>query len=543
MPAKTVSAITLAAIAAVSSAIAGGTHDYKHEPRTDVVHTKEGPVRGFKIKDVDIFLGIPFAAPPVGNLRWQPPQPVAPWRRTLDTTEFGNRCVQTNTFGVFAAVSDKEDCLYLNVFAPSSKGHDNDDDDDHGHKHKLKPVMVWIYGGGLFDGSTNEYDGSKLARDGDVVFVSMNYRLNIMGFISHPALDTESDANTNYGIMDMQAALRWVQRNIRQFGGDPDNVTIFGESAGGTAVYFNMISPAAKGLFHRAIAHSPAYAATQATYAAGVVRGQEFAAAVGCGSDASAATAACLRAVPIQKIIDSGFPGRGPVRALDGKILTINMGEAFATGNFNKVPVISGNNRDEQTWFLGMTELNSGTVLTAANYPAAVNTAFGAVVGPQVLTQYPLSNYPNPSNALAAAQTDRGFACGTRRANRLLAQHVPTYGYLFADRTAPFYFPPVSFNYWAAHTLELEYIFANFKGATGVFKPLNRAQSKLSDDMVSYWTTFARTGNPNSRKTPDWDRYTLDKDNYQLLDLPKPRGTLQFSTIHKCDFWTSIDGP
>jgi para-nitrobenzyl esterase len=537
-----VSAIALAAAAALTAAIAGGKHNYKHEPRTDVVHTKEGPVRGFKIKGVDVFLGIPFAAPPVGNLRWQPPQPAARWRKTLDATEFEKTCLQTNTFGVFAAVSDKEDCLYLNVFAPNSdKGHGHGR--GHDHKRKLKPVMVWIHGGGLFDGSSSEYDGSKLARDGDVVFVSMNYRLNIMGFISHPALDTESDAHTNYGIMDMQAALRWVQRNISKFGGNPDNVTIFGESAGGTAVLFNMISPTAKGLFHRAIVHSPAYAANQATYAAGVVRGQEFAAAVGCGSDASPATATCLRAVPIETIIASGFPGRGPVRALDGKILTTNMGEAFTTGSFNKVPVIIGNNRDEQTWFLGMTELASGTPLTAAGYPAAVTAAFGATVGPQVLTQYPLADFPNPSNALAAAQTDRGFACGTRRGARLIAQHVPMYAYLFADRTAPFYFPAVSFNYWAAHTLELEYIFANFKGATGEFKPLNRAQSKLSDDMVSYWTEFARTGNPNSRETPDWDRYKLNKDNYQLLDLPKPRGTLQFSAIHKCDFWNSIDGP
>ena len=369
----------------------------------------------------------------------------------------------------------------------------------------------------------------------------MNYRLNIMGFISHPALDTESDAHTNYGIMDMQAALSWVQRNIRQFGGDPDNVTIFGESAGGTAVYFNMISPASKGLFHRAIAHSPAYAANQATYAAGVVRGQEFAAAVGCGSDASPATAACLRAVPIQTIIASGFPGRGPVRALDGKILTINMGEAFATGNFNKVPVISGNNRDEQTWFLGMTELNSGTVLTAANYPAAVTTAFGAVVGPQVLTQYPLSNYPNPSNALAAAQTDRGFACGTRRANRLLAQHVPTYGYLFADRTAPFYFPAVSFNYWAAHTLELEYIFANFKGATGDVQAAQpgaeqalRRHGQLLDylraDGQSELQGYARLGPLQARQgqlpaarpaQAERDAAVLDHPQVRLLDLDR----------------------
>jgi len=302
-----------------------------------------------------------------------------------------------------------------------------------------------------------------------------------------------------------------------------------------------MMSPASAGLFHRAIIHSPAFAATQATYAQAVARGQQLAAAIGCGSDANAATANCLRSASIQAIINSGFVAAGPVRALDGKILTINMGEALATGQFNRTPVMVGNARDEQTFFLGITELSTGTVLTAAGYPAAVTSSFGAANAPLVLAQYPLTGYPTPSNALTAAQTDRGFACGTRRGvTKTVSQYVPTYAYLFADRTVPAYMPPVSFPYWAGHTLELEYLFSGYHGASGVAHSLNQAQSQLSDDMATYWTNFARTGNPNSSGVPNWDLYNVQDNNHQLLDLPHPTKTLQYNQIHKCDFWDSL---
>ena len=230
--------------------------------RTGVVQIKDGPIRGYKSDGVDIFLGIPYAAPPIGPLRWMPPQAVDPWHKVLDALAFGNTCVQTNTLGTFAAPSNHEDCLYLNVFAPAL----GDDDNEGHHEGSVKrPVMVWIHGGGNFDGESNDYDARKLARDGGVVVATLNYRLNVFGFLAHPALDSEGHAVANYGLMDQQFALRWVQGNIATFGGDPRNVTIFGESAGGFDVLANMVSPTAKGLFHRGIVESGAYSLTQGT--------------------------------------------------------------------------------------------------------------------------------------------------------------------------------------------------------------------------------------------------------------------------------------
>ena len=198
--------------------------------RTDAVQINDGPIRGYKSEGVDIFLGIPYAAPPIGPLRWMPPQPVDRWHKVLDALAFGNTCVQTNTIVAFAAMSNHEDCLYLNVFTPGL----NDDDNDGRHEGSLRrPVIVWIDGGGNFDGESNDYDARKLARNGGVVVVTLNYRLNVFGFLAHPALDSEGHAAANYGLMDQQFALRWVQRNIAAFGGDADNVTIFGEAGAG----------------------------------------------------------------------------------------------------------------------------------------------------------------------------------------------------------------------------------------------------------------------------------------------------------------------
>lgn len=405
--------------------------------------------------------------------------------------------------------------------------------------------MVLIYGGGLRTGDTNSYDPNKLVRQGNVVFVSMGYRVNIFGFLAHPALDTEGDPTSNYGIMDQQEALRWVQRNISQFGGDPNNVTIFGESAGASSVYYNVTSPTAAGLFHRAITQSTGWTDINPDYSAATQRGLEFAADVGCGSDASPATAACLRSLSTQDIIDSSYVTRGPVRVLDGQILTINAGEAIETGQYNSVPLIIGTNRDEFTWFVSFAERATGEPLTAEGYVETIENSFGANA-PAVLDEYPLEDYPNPSNALAAVQTDSTWGCSSRRIaiKPLTEQGVPVWTYTFTDRTAPFYFPPVSFFYWAAHTLELQYLFEGFRGTAGELnKPFSHAQQKLSDDMVSYWTEFARKGDPNSPQTPDWARYMLESDNYQKLDLPAPSPFLGFADQHKCQFWDALLSP
>jgi para-nitrobenzyl esterase len=354
--------------------------------------------------------------------------------------------------------------------------------------------------------------------------------------VSFPAIDNGQDLRANYGIMDQQFALKWVQQNIAQFGGDPKNVTIFGESAGASSTYYNVISPTANGLFQRAITESTGWTDIS-PYNVALARGQQFAAAVGCGIDASPATAQCLRSLSTQAIIASGFVDRGPIRTLDGKILTVNTQSAISTGQFNKVDLMIGTNRDEFTWFNAINELTTGVVLTSDAYEMNIQLTYGTNA-PLVLQKYPVTEYETPSNALSAVQTDSSWPCQCRRAIRLLRAYVPVWGYLFNDRTAPTYMPPVSFPYKAGHTSEIQYLFKDFHGATGVVRPLSPAQSKLSRTMVSYWTSFARTGNPNSPTTPDWP---LDlHDNYQLLELPNARPTLEFSTIHNCDFWDSL---
>src|SRR5882672_47934 len=519
---------------ALSIAVPAASADFRNEDGRPVIQTNEGPVRGLIKNGVGIFLGIPYASPPIGDLRWRPPQPIAGWNRVLDALAYGNTCVQTNTLGTFAAWSDHEDCLYLNVFTPTLGQADRD---GHHEGRGKRPVMVWIHGGGNFDGESNDYDARKLAKDGGVVVVTLNYRLNVFGFLAHPALDSEGHAAANYGLMDQQFALRWVQRNIAAFGGDSRNVTIFGESAGSFNVLANMASPTAKGLFHRGIVESGAYSLRQSTLTQAEATGAAFAAAVGCPEQ----TAACLRSLSVQDIISKGSSYQSGVPiAIDGTILTQSIGDALKSGQFNQVPVINGANREEWRWFAGQTELATSHVMTAADYPNSIAAFLGAVNAPLIIAQYPLSAYSSPSEAFAAAVTAAFFDCPVRRVNRLLVKYVPTYGYEFADETAPSSSPPVSFPYGAAHTYEIQYLFPLYHGAAGIVNTLNPAQTRLSDQMVSYWTTFAKTGNPNSEETPEWPRYDATLDQYLSLQLPIPVTTSAFAAEHDCDFWDSL---
>jgi para-nitrobenzyl esterase len=496
-------------------------------PRTPVVQIEDGPIRGFINEGVQTFLGVRYAAPPVGQLRWRPPQSPAEWNRPINTTAFGNTCPQTDPLGVFARPSDTEDCLFLNVFASSdSKRLDSDD---------KKPVMVWIHGGGNRLGSSNEYDGTSLARDGGVVVVTFNRRLGVFGWLSHPALDTKRRASGNYGFLDMVFALQWMEQNIEKFGGDPNNVTIFGESGGGVDVQALMVSPLSEGLFHRGIIQSGSYQFDQPDLETAQAEGQEFAEAVGCVDQ----SASCLRALSVQEIHSmAGDVGTEDI-IVDGEIIPQTFREAFTSGEFNHVPVISGATRDENTFFVGLTELETGVVLTADQYPDQIEARFGDNAA-AVLTQYPLSNYNSASEALAAAQSDSSFICGTHIFNQWVTPFIPVYAYEFADQTAPSYAPLASFPYGAAHTFEIPYLFLGYHGATGTPQPLNEAQQSLSDDMVSYWTTFAEKGNPNSDEAPFWPEFTEERERYQVLILPEPHPTSRFAERHNCDFWADL---
>ena len=294
------------------------------------------------------FLGLPYAAPPTGNLRWRPPQPAAAWSGVRDATTFGPSCPQAPS--PFAPPGQfSEDCLYLNVYTPAARS-----------SFGGRPVLVWIHGGGLVQDGARDYDGTKLAADG-VVVVTINYRLGALGFLAHPALASHGAAG-NYGLMDQQAALRWVQRNIARFGGDPGNVTIAGQSAGGLSVLAQMVSPGARGLFQRAIVQSGTFALNQRPLAVAEAAGETFATAVGCADQ----SAACLRSAPVSDLVANfgvEIPG-----VVDGAVLTQPIGTALARGQFARVPVINGITHDEELLFVDGLKL---TVSQGTNIPLA----------------------------------------------------------------------------------------------------------------------------------------------------------------------------
>jgi para-nitrobenzyl esterase len=506
-----------------------------------VAATDNGPVVGLQMETMKKFLGIPYAVPPVGDLRWQPPQPAARWDGVRDATQFANHCPQIAS--PFGQASTTEDCLYLNVYTPVGGW----------HKGQGHPVMVWIHGGALVVGESDDYNPTKLVENEDVVVVTLNYRLGFLGFLAHPALSAETNygGSGDYGFMDQQAALEWVQRNIKNFGGDPDNVTIFGESAGGLSVHTQLASPEAAGLFHQAIVESGAYFLDTDTtpLATAEAAGIALANSVGCTKPTPAETAACLRALPVTTLLahqPANLTGN-----VDNKVLRQPIGKALQKGEFNRVPVMEGSNHDEWRLFVALNFWFAGLpIVNETSYEAGIAGSFGVpVTSPlvsAVLSQYPLANYPGPTGpsiALGAVGTDGIFACNSRTSIRRMAKYVPVFAYEFNDENAPELFLPTlpvpSFPpYGAAHASEIQYILGvrPFVAAPA----LTPAQVALSDNMVSYWGNFARSGNPNSSNAPEWPQYNVSTDLFQSLIPPTPETESGFATDHKCAFWKFI---
>ena len=486
--------------------------------------TGEGIIRGIQTASTREFRGIPYAAAPVGPLRWKPPQRAQRRSGVLDATAFANHCPQPA--GFFGLATTTEDCLFLNVYTPRGG-------------LGLKPVMVWIHGGALVTGESNDYGATRLVEQGDVIVVTINYRLGTLGFMAHPALTAESPdhASGNYGLMDQQEALRWVQRNILLFGGDPFRVTIFGESAGGLSVHSQLAAPSSRGLFQRAIVESGAYQLTQPTLATAEARGTAFATRAGCADQ----SAACLRSLTVDQILASqavGIGGESPT--IDNKFLTQSVITAFTSGQFNRVPVLEGANHDEWRLFVGLTDLVTGPTSAAAYGPAiAATLGIPAAAVPLFIQQYPLTSFASPDLALAALGTDAAFACNARLSVQRLSQFVPTFAYEFNDPNAPQRFvPPAPFPYAAAHASEIQYVFD--LPITVPAPALDANQRKLADAMVAYWTTFARTGQPSSFQTPLWSKFDTARDTVQALVPPTPRPEAGFAADHKCAFWDSL---
>ncbi|WP_131742449.1 carboxylesterase/lipase family protein [Actinomadura roseirufa] len=524
-----------ATVAALLTAVSGATPASSSTLRTaaapacadgTTVQTDTGAVCGLETGGVRSWLGVPYGAAPVGNLRWASPRRRPAWTSTLSATEKGPNCPQSNALG---AGSTNEDCLNVNVRAPSDAG------------AKKLPVMVEFHGGGFLLGSPA--DGSHLARAGHVVQVGVNYRLGIFGFLAHGALGAHSG---NWAIQDQQEALRWVQRNIAAFGGDPKNVTIYGASAGGASVCANTVSPGSKGLFQKGIAQSGEYnslrgGTVNTSWQPGDCKsdlptekqaqraGDRFAAALGCGEGDAAA---CLRKVPVQTLLDKAGDGLGPDNGTiapiaDGRTLPMSPAQAFAKGKVNDVTLMHGVDRDE-------TQLeNAGT---PADYRRLVRQQYGPHAD-AVFELYPLERFPNPSAFIAyrTIVADSNSVCPALLNDRRLAKHLTLYAYQTDNADAP----PAS---WldktkpngSFHVGENQFL------APGPVPP-DPNQQALGDQITTQWTGFARTGSPSVPGAPYWPRFTRRDPSVMAL---APAGDSQLTTEiakqHHCGFWDAL---
>ncbi|MFC5827191.1 carboxylesterase/lipase family protein [Nonomuraea insulae] len=538
---RAVSVGALLTAALLSNTIAGaGAADALSPDRGDntsaastVVRTDAGAVRGRVEATARVFQGIPYAKPPVDDLRWASPQPAKPWQGVRDATKPGNRCAQAG--GLIDQPSTTEDCLFLNVTTPRAT-----------KKHKL-PVMVWIHGNGFINGTSSLYGAQRLAADGNVIVVSPNYRLGIFGFLAHPALDHAKARNLsgNFGLEDQQAALRWVQRNAAAFGGDPGNVTIFGESAGGTSVCAQLAAPTSAGLFHQAIVQSAQ--CTGKKWSPGPPtwfplpradrqqHGLDVAAKLGCTNRVTAA--ACLRAKPVSELAKWSDDGIGSGPTVGGGFLPLSPERAFATGHFNRVPVMQGTTRDEHHLFTAAIEAATGDVTTLDGYREQLAALFKPADLQRVLARYPVAKFHSAGQALSTVVTDWAWGCPAQDRDRALAVHTAVYAYEFADLTAPWFstLPKPNFPTGAFHGAELQYLFADEQ----LPGPQTPAQQQLSTTMISYWTRFAATGNPNGNGQPRWMPFQ-DGGRAQSLATTTV-GQTDLSAEHQCAFWKTID--
>lgn len=468
------------------------------------VRTAQGKVRGRSISDgrVNAFLGLPYAAPPTGERRWRAPGPPARWKGTRDATSFGARCVQGRVYSdmVFQDSGPSEDCLFLNVYVPASAT----------RKSRL-PVMFWIHGGGYAGGSASEprHNGDLLPLKG-VVLVTINYRLGVFGFLATDDLIREGNgAAGDYGLMDMIAALSWVSENIRGFGGDPGNVTIFGESAGSMAVSTLMASPLARGLFHRAIGQSgsgfPAGNAPGGSAAERARRdGEWVSSALGVSSLAE------LRALPAETIVAAaskqGAPGFVP--DVDGRVLTEPIADTFRAGRQAHVPLLAGWNADEGSFV-------AAHGMTAGEWSKIAGRLF-ADRPAEFLRLYPGENDAQALRSAIDFGGDSFIAFSTWRWIRAHSAtgQSPVYRYHLERAASPSQFHAGTF---AFHSDDIEYVFGTLDTRPGWnVQPEDRT---LSSQMMSYWTNFARTGDPNGPGLPLWPRFGA---NDELIHLNVP---------------------
>jgi para-nitrobenzyl esterase len=475
---------------------------------TPQVKTRSGAVEGKQEGSVQAFLGIPYAMPPVGDLRWKAPVPVAKWTGVKKATDFGPHCMQGRVFGDmnFRDSGGSEDCLTLNVWKPTTAS------------SKKLPVMVWIYGGGFVAGTTSEarQDGTHLAQQG-VVVVSMNYRLGVFGFLAHPELTKESGHNSagNYGLLDQLEALKWVHDNIAAFGGDPANVTIFGESAGSFSVSAQMGSPLAKGLFQKAIGESGgAFSRSGLSFEPVATRQERDVKLV--KDKLGVSTLADLRAVAAEKLVEvfgkAGPDGFAFGPDIDGYFLPQSVPAIFAAGKQNDVPLLAGWNRDEGSFEVAFAPQRP----TAESMKAEAQKDFGDKAD-EFLRLYPADDQHVRRSALDYAG-DKFIALATWDWMEAQAKtgKQPIYRYRFDLAPPPD--KPSAPQLGAFHSAEIEYVFGQLDSKAGV--PWRQEDRNLSTEMQEYWSNFAKTGNPNGPGLPQWPIYSSG-DGWQVMHLDR----------------------
>jgi para-nitrobenzyl esterase len=495
--------------------------------------TTYGLVRGKDDGGALAFLGVPYAAPPVGALRFHAPEAPACWDGTRDATSYASACVQNIPSG--GKLGD-EDCLYLNIWTPSTSG--------------KRPVLFFAHGGALlfgsgaqdliFEGTGNLYRGQTLANEQDVVVVTINYRLAELGFLAHPALSKEDShgSSGNYGTLDQIAALRWVKDNIASFGGDPDRVMLFGESAGGLSTCLLMSSPLANGLFSRALMESGG--CTVASREGRYTQGTSIVDAVGCTSAPD--VPACLRSKPVDAFRVAPptginmFLADGDINSawdmpfgpnLDGYVFTEQPMTSIRNGHHNKVPLVVGSNANEFEIFIP-----PGTINTCLDYVALIGTLFGGLAD-EVIAHYPCLGYPLPRWAAVDVGTDFMFTCPARRVLRAARQGGSPVAYRYYNPHTYTNSPLTVLR--AFHASELPYVFRTFD--VFAYQPTS-GDVALSKAIGGYWSRFAAAGDPNGGADPAWPAFTANAETAIVLD-----DTISTKTgiaDDKCDFWDTL---
>ena len=516
------------AVRAQSGSPASYTESIGGSPQGEVVATASGKVEGFVRGGVLEFRGIPYAAPVSGEARWSLPKPVVPWSGVLPAMHFGKSCPQAARYGL-TEQSDEENCLTLNVSRPLGKS-----------AHP-RPVLLWIHGGAFVGGAASLYRLDRLARDTDAVIVSINYRLGVFGFMAPPA--SASGATHVLGLEDQRLAMRWVKDNIAAFGGDPDNITLAGESAGAASVCMHLLAAdQTRGLFHRAIIQSAACGTPLRTLPEAEAFAGKVAKEAGCTDPQT--TLACLKAIEPQRLIAAG------AKAANGELLAFAPFSGTATvprasldalqaGAFARVPVLNGFARDEMRLYVGY-DVQNGAVITPETYPLAVRHIYGDKAD-QVLARYPIKPGERAPEALGSLMTDfmpgLGIThCLMLESGRLLARFTPVSEWEYADRTAPVrgvsipILPDPGFVLGAAHSAELNALFPGFSNTAAMTAPdLSPTSQALADRIVVSWRGFMRGRaagtNAQSRKV-----MRFEPGHVRLIDA---------WTEYQCDFWRS----